>query len=80
MAGNGLPSVITPRTRSGINGELARVETAKAPADERDLAAARVVQLLHQIDHCVLHTVGQSEIAALTPAAHGIATALQSRP
>ena len=58
-------------------GELARVEAAEAPADQRDLAAVGVVQLLHQIDHRVLHAVAQAEIAALTPAADGIAAALQ---
>ena len=58
-------------------GELARVETAEAPADQADLAAVGVVQLLHQIDHRVLHAMAQAEIAALAPAADGIAAALQ---
>ena len=35
------------------------------------------VQLLHQIDHGVLHTTTQTEIAALAPAADGVALALQ---
>ena len=55
--------------------QLARVETAEAPADQADLAPMRVAELTHQIDHRVLHAVAQTEIAALTPAADGIAAA-----
>src|SRR4051812_10499938 len=53
--------------------ELTRIKTAEAPADQADLAAVGVVELLHQIDHRVLHTVAQTEIAALAPAADGVA-------
>src|SRR5204862_2661698 len=58
-------------------GELTRVKTAEAPADEGNLAAMRVVQLVHEIDHRVLDTVAQSEVAALAPARDGVAAALQ---
>ena len=58
-------------------GELARIETAEAPADQADLAAVGVVELLHQIDHRMLHAIAQAEIAALAPAADGIAPVLQ---
>src|SRR5258707_454019 len=58
-------------------GELARVDTAQAPADQADLAPMRVGQLMHQIDHRMLHAVARPEVAALTPAARRIAAALQ---
>src|SRR6202011_4738856 len=58
-------------------GELPRVKTAQAPAYEADLAAMIVAQLMHQVDHRVLAAFAQTKIAALAPAADGIATALQ---
>src|SRR6266851_7979392 len=58
-------------------GELARVETAKTPADQADLAPTGLAQLVHQIDHRTLHTVAQAKIAALPPAADRIAAVLQ---
>ena len=60
--------------------QLARIETAEAPAYETDLAPVIVAQLMHEIDHGVLHAVAQTEIAALTPAADGVATTLQKTP
>src|SRR6185437_8118341 len=59
--------------------QLTRVETAEAPADQTDLAAMRIAEFLHQIDHRVLHALAQTEIAALTPAADGITAAFQER-
>src|SRR3954463_5166779 len=38
-------------------GELARIETAEAPADQADLAAMPVAELLNQIHHRVLHAL-----------------------
>jgi len=58
-------------------GELTRIEAAKTPADQADLAAIIVVELLHQIDHRPLHAFAEAKIAALTPAADGIAAVLQ---
>ena len=57
--------------------ELPRVKTAEAPADQRNLAAVGVVQLMHEIDHRVLHARTKAEVAALAPAADGIAAGLQ---
>src|SRR6185437_5981789 len=58
-------------------GELARIETAEAPADQTDLAAMAVAELPHQIDHGALYAVAQAEVSALAPAADGIAAVLQ---
>ena len=58
-------------------GELTRIEAAKAPSDQADLAPMVVAELMHQIDHRVLHAFAQAEIAALPPAADGIAAVLQ---
>jgi len=70
--------VITERTRSGIIFAIgARSNTAQAPADQADLAPMRVAELVHQIDHRILHAFARTEVAALTPAADGIAAALQ---
>ena len=57
--------------------QLTRIKAAEAPADQADLAAMVVVEFMHQIDHRVLHAVAQAEIAALPPAADGIAAVLQ---
>src|SRR6478609_7332186 len=57
--------------------ELARIETAEAPADQADLAAMLVAELLNQIHHRVLHALAQAVIATLAPAAHRIALARQ---
>ena len=51
--------------------------TAEAPPDEADLASMAVAELVHQIDHRALHAVAQAEVAALTPAADGVAAVLQ---
>ena len=56
-------------------GELARVEAAEAPADQADLAAVLVAELLDQIDHRMLHALAQAVIATLAPAAHCVALA-----
>ena len=58
-------------------GQLTRIEAAEAPADQADLAAVGVVEFMHQIDHRMLHAIAQAEIAALAPAADGIAAVLQ---
>src|SRR3954449_10605395 len=58
-------------------GELARIETAEAPADQADLAAVPVAELLNQIHHRVLPALAQAIVAALAPAAHRIALAGQ---
>src|ERR1700749_3272750 len=58
-------------------GELARIEAAEAPANQRDLAAMGVVHLLEQISQPVLHTRAQAEIAALLPTTHRIAAIAQ---
>src|ERR1700704_2336218 len=57
--------------------ELTRVETAKTPADQADLALMMVAKFTHQIDHGLLHAVAQAKIAALTPAADGVAAIFQ---
>jgi hypothetical protein len=58
-------------------GELARIKSAEAPADEADFAAVGVVHLFQQFDHTALHTVAQAEIATLLPAADGIAATFE---
>src|SRR5258707_13009452 len=56
--------------------QLARVNTAQAPADQADLAPMRVAELVHQIDHRMLHAFSRAEVAALTPAARRLAAPL----
>ena len=58
-------------------GELACVNATKAPADQADLAPVRVIEFMHQIQHRALHALAQAEIAALAPAANGIAVITQ---
>ena len=42
-------------------GELPRIETAKAPTDQADLASMRVGKFAHEIDHRALHAIAQAD-------------------
>jgi hypothetical protein len=43
---NGVPSVMTANELRELLGQLARIDTAQAPADEADLIAAGLAQVL----------------------------------
>src|SRR6185312_15418628 len=58
-------------------GELPCIKATEAPADQADLAPMRVTDLVDEIDHALLHPGAQAEIAALPPAADGIAFVFQ---
>src|SRR6267154_1330965 len=60
--------------------QLARIESAKAPADETDLAPAGIAEFVHEIDHRILHAVAQAEIAALPPSADRVAAIPEKVP
>src|SRR5579871_820928 len=58
-------------------GELPRIEAAKAPADQADLAVIAVAEFVHEPDHPLLHAGTQTEVAALPPARNRVSLVLQ---
>ena len=71
---NGLPSVMTWRTRVGHElGDLARVDAAQAPADDRDLPLVARGELGRAVDQSLAHEVRRAEVAAEQPRVRRVA-------